>query len=61
MGKILEKVWTDSDKASDASVAFAISVCEELLNSDNESIQITGDVLKYKLKKNLVRFAILCK
>lgn len=61
MGKILEKVWTDSDKASDASVAFAISVCEELLNPDNESIQITGDVLKYKLKKNLVCFAILCK
>jgi hypothetical protein len=59
MSKILEKVWTNSDKASNSSVAFAIGVCEELLNPDNESIQITGDVLKYKLKKNLVRFAIL--
>lgn len=60
MSRILEKVWTDSDKASNVSIAFAISVCEELLNPENESIQITEEVLKYKLKKNLVCFAILC-
>ena len=57
MSRILKKVWTDSDRASNASIAFAISVCEELLNSGKESIQITEEVLKYKLRKNQVRFA----
>jgi hypothetical protein len=61
MSRILEKVWSDSDKASNILIAFAISICEELLNSDNESIQITEEVLKNKLKKNKVRFAILHK
>ena len=61
MSRILEKVWADPDKASNVSIAFAISVCEELLNPDNESIQIKEEVLKNKLKKNQVRFAILCK
>ena len=59
MLRILERVWGDSDRASNVSVAFAISVCEELLNPDNESIQIKEEVLKNKLKKNHVRFAIL--
>ena len=57
MSKILEKVWTDFNRTSNASIAFAISVCEELLNSDKESIQITEEVLKYKLRKNQVCFA----
>ena len=56
MSRILEKIWTDSDRASDTSIAFAISVCEELLNLDNESIQIKEEVLKYKLRKNQVCF-----
>lgn len=56
MSRILEKVWTDSDKASELSIAFAISICEELLNPNNESIQITEEVMKNKLKKNQVCF-----
>jgi hypothetical protein len=56
MSRILEKIWMDSDRASDTSIAFAISVCEELLNPDNESIQIKEEVLKYKLRKNQVHF-----
>ena len=61
ISKILEKVWMDFDKASNILIAFAISICEELLDPNNESIQITEEVLKNKLKKNKVRFAILCK
>lgn len=61
MSRILEKVWSDSDKASEVLIAFAISVCKELLNPDNEGIQIKEEVLKYELRKNHVRFAILCK
>ena len=56
MLRILEKVWTDSDKASEISVAFAIGICEELLNLNNESIQITEETMKDKLKKNQVCF-----
>ena len=57
MSRILKKVWTNSDRAFNALIAFAISVCEELLNPGKESIQITEEVLKYKLRKNQVRFA----
>jgi hypothetical protein len=56
MSRILEKVWTDSDKASEISVAFAIGICEELLNPNNESIQITEETIKDKLRKNQVCF-----
>jgi hypothetical protein len=58
MSRVLEKVWADSDKASDVSVAFAISVCQTLLNPDSETIQIKEKSLKRKLKKNLVYSAI---
>jgi hypothetical protein len=61
MSRILEKVWSDSDKASDISVAFAISVCETLLSPDSGTIQIKEEVLKRRLKRNLVYFANLCK
>ena len=53
----LEKVWPDSDKASEISVAFAINVCEALLNPDNETILIKEEVLKETQKKS----GIFCK
>lgn len=61
MSKILEKVWSDADKASETSIAFAISICEAILNPNNESIQIKEEVLRKKLRKNKVCFTILCK
>ena len=54
MSRILEKVWTDSEKASEISVAFAISVAETLLNPKYESILINEETLKTKIRKNLV-------
>ena len=54
MSRILEKVWADSDKASDMFVAFAVSVCQTLLNPRSETIQIKEEVLKRRLKKNIV-------
>jgi hypothetical protein len=61
MSRILEKVWSDASKASDVSVAFAVSVCESILSPNIESIQIKEEILKQKLKKNEVCFTILCK
>lgn len=56
MSKILEKVWADPDKVTNISIAFAISVCDLLLNPKNQNIQINEDALKATLKKNLVKF-----
>ena len=61
MSRILEKVWSDTSKASDVLVAFAVSVCESILSPNIESIQIKEEILKQKLKKNEVCFTILCK
>lgn len=60
MSRILEKVFPDSEKASDTSIAFAISVCEALLSPRSENIQINEETLKTKLRKNLVnlRFCV---
>lgn len=60
MSRILERVWTDDEKASDTSIAFAISVCEAILDPKNESIQINEESLESKIQKNLVnlRFSI---
>jgi hypothetical protein len=61
MSRILEKVWSDANKASDVSVAFAVSVCESILSPNIESIQIREEILKQKLQKNKVCSTILCK
>jgi len=59
MSRILEKVWADSDKATEISVAFAVSICQALLDPDSGTIKIKEDVLERNLKKNLVCFAIV--
>jgi hypothetical protein len=35
-------------------VAFAVNVCQTLLNPRSETIQIKEEVLKRRLKKNMV-------
>jgi hypothetical protein len=59
MSRILEKVWADSDKATEISVAFAVSISQALLDPDSGTIKIKEDVLERNLKKNLVCFAIV--
>lgn len=64
MSKILEKVFVSSkasDKASDNSMAFVISVSETFLNPKNESIHINEDALKTRLERNLVNFRFFVK
>ena len=59
MSRILEKVWADSDKATEISVAFAVSISQALLDPDSGTIKIKEDVLERNFKKNLVCFAIV--
>lgn len=55
MARILEKVWPKGD-ASDEQVAFAIAVCQTVLDPNNESISINETLIKSKVEKNKVSF-----
>lgn len=53
--RILEKVWP-STKPSEEQMAFAITVCQTILNPNNESILINASLIKSKVEKNKVSF-----
>jgi hypothetical protein len=61
MARILERLWPDSTTASQAQMAYAIGVCQVVLNPNNKHIRITKKVIKKKLQENLVSFATFCK
>ncbi|HEX7869523.1 MAG TPA: hypothetical protein VF455_05350 [Chryseobacterium sp.] len=54
LARILEKVWPKGD-SSEEQLAFAITVCQTVLNPNNDTIVIK-DILKRKVEKNKVRF-----
>jgi hypothetical protein len=56
--RIVEKVFIESNKASEILIAYTMSVCEIFLNPDNDNIQISESVMKEKLEAKLVSFAI---
>ena len=55
MQKILSKIWP-SDSPSNNKVAYAISVCQIILSSHYERLIMSEDIVKNRLKKNLVRY-----
>lgn len=57
MSRILEKIWPKSD-SSEENVAFAISICQTILNPANEAIQINEGIMKKLIKENKVIFEI---
>ena len=57
--RIIEKVFVSP--VPNLLIAFAMSVCDIFLNSDDENIQITKSAIKIKLKEYSVSFEILCK
>ncbi len=59
--RIMERVWPDSTKRTDIQTAYAVSICQILLNPNNDNIKISKSTIKQKLRENLVSFAILCK
>ena len=60
MSRILEKVWPKTDY-SDELIAFAISICQTILNPANEAIQINEGIMKELIKENKVIFEIFQK
>ena len=59
--RIVEKVFVDSKSVTDAQIAYIMSVCELILDPDNENIQINESTIKEKFQELLVSFAILCR
>ena len=54
---IVERVFVK--EATDTQIAYTISVCEYLLDPENESIQVTESTVRDKFEEVLVSFAIL--
>ena len=61
MARILERVWPKAGTSSQTLMAYAISVCQILLNPDNNHIKITKKIIRKRFLINLVSFATLCK
>lgn len=60
MSRILRNLWRGNKaKRSKVQVAFAISICEFILNPENPSISISEEVIKPILEKNIVRFLFI--
>lgn len=51
---IIKSVWPKKEIISDSHTAWCVSVAEILLNPHNEHIQITEDIIKPIVEKNLV-------
>lgn len=53
-GRIIQKTWPNVKKISKEKLAFAISICQFLLNSKNESIKINDKIIRRLMEKNKV-------
>jgi hypothetical protein len=56
MSKIIGKLWKDKRNAPKKQVAYAISICETILNPNNLTIQINEETTKHLITKNYVSF-----
>ena len=54
MKKIVDKLWRESRNAPKIQIAFAISICESYLNPKNQIIQMSEQIIKPKIIKNMV-------
>ena len=53
MERILEKIWPSGD-ASEEKIAYAIAVCQTVLNPKNKILTMSEDIIKPLIAKNLV-------
>ncbi|RHZ83333.1 hypothetical protein Glove_97g46 [Diversispora epigaea] len=51
-GRIIQKTWPNIKKISKEKLAFAISICQFLLNPKNGSIKINDEVVQRLMEKN---------
>jgi hypothetical protein len=55
MTKIIDKVWSTKKTTPKIHIAYAISVCEFMLDPNNQKIQISEHFIKPKIAKYLQR------
>ena len=53
-GKIIQETWPDAKKIPNEQIAFAVALCESLLNPDNEIIKNDSQYLSKRIQKNKV-------
>ena len=58
MIRIIDKVWASKKYTPKVHIAYAISVCEFLLNLSNQKIQVSGASIKFNITKYLVSFSL---
>ena len=56
MFQIIEKIWREKKNTPKIQIAYAISICEMLLNPNNLIIQVSEEIIKPKLARNHVSF-----
>ena len=56
MFQIIEKIWREKKNIPKIQIAYAISICEMLLNPNNLIIQVSEEIIKPKLARNHVSF-----
>jgi hypothetical protein len=54
--KILQKVFPNPDKVAKPLLAFAVGAIEIILDPDNGGIRVTDEIMKSKIRKNIVSF-----
>jgi len=60
MTRIIDKVWVSKKHTPKIHIAYAISVCEFLLNPSNQKVQVSEGSMKFNISKYLVSFSLNC-
>ena len=61
MTRIIDKVWRQKNiHPPKVHIAYAISVCEFLLNLSNQKVQVSEASIKFNITKYLVSFSLNC-
>ena len=56
MSMIIRNIWKSKTKGPKVQIAFAISICEFILDPEHNSITISEEAIKPIFEKNLVSF-----
>lgn len=54
--KILQKAFPNPEKVAKPLLAFAVGVIEIILDPDNGGIRVKDEIMKLKIRKNIVSF-----
>jgi hypothetical protein len=58
MTRIIDKIWVSKKNTPKIHIAYAISVCEFLLNPSNQKVQVSEASIKFNMSRYLVSFSL---